>query len=527
MSPIEALIKRLQKDVKAAALAEYRADQQKRTDLYCGNYEPHIRAELKTRLPKTADQLIPLWLNPYRKVVDERAGGLYRMPPVRVFLDANGQEVPDSDAMIDQIIDRKTLNTKLDKAARYLEAHRTILIAVVWRHNRIELDVLTPPLFHIVQGEPDPTCLEDAEAVAVHMSGCVSTPEKAEEPRSLIWYRGEDAEGGTGGAASYALFNDKTGKILDSGENPYWNLGADGSWAQVFPFVLMQAEDPDADIYIPGGDDLVRAALHIGFTLTDNEFVERFQSYGQPVFSGIGKETVAEMEIGPNSALALGAAGQEDFKFVAPPQTTVARMDSLGAFLRMLSYFYDLPVDTFDETRLPTSGTAMRISRKKLGQYRSDLAQRMAMFEERLFQTMRAVRNAMVGQENRTPWNFTYRVTPVPQEIPLDLTEQDARNTARIVQNLDSAVSIIARERGVTEERAREILTQNRQDNAQAGAFPGPALTSGAPGAGAPPGGGILDRMRARVAAAQAGAVAGPPGTGNGAPPKAPPGGGT
>lgn len=520
MSPIEALIKRLQKDVKAAALAEYRKDQQKRTDLYCGNYAPHIRAELKARLPKTADQLIPLWLNPYRKVVDERAGGLYRTPPARVLLGPDGQEVPDSDKMIDQIIDRKTLNAKLDKAARYLEAHRTVLLAVVWRHNRIELDVLTPPLFHIVQGEPDPTCLEDAEAVAVHMCGHISTPEHADEPKSLVWYRGDDESGGTGGAATYALFNDKTGKIIESGENPYWSLGADGSWAQVFPFVLLQAEDPDADIYIPGGDDLVRAALHIGFTLTDNEFVERFQSYGQPVFSGLGKETVAEMEIGPNSAIALGAVGQEDFKFVAPPQTTVARMDSLGAFLRMLSYFYDLPVDTFDETRLPTSGVAMRISRKKLGQYRSDLAQRMAMFEERLFLTMRAVRNAMVGQADRTPWNFVYKVTPIPQEIPLDIAEQDARNAARIAAGLESAVSIIARERGVTEERAREILTQNRQDNAIAGAAPTAGGTMSGSGPPAVPGGqsgGILDRVRARVAAAQAGA-------GNGPAPKAPPG---
>ena len=118
MSPIENLIKRLREEIKAPALAEYRQDQQMRTDLYCGDYAPHIRAELRARLPKTANQLIPLWLNPYRKVVDERAGGLYRTPPARVLLGPDGQEISASSRMIDQVIDRKTLNAKLDKAAR-------------------------------------------------------------------------------------------------------------------------------------------------------------------------------------------------------------------------------------------------------------------------------------------------------------------------------------------------------------------------------------------------------------------------
>lgn len=504
MTPLETLIRDVQKELKESDLVKYRADQQTRTDLYCGNYERHLKRKLAERMPLTADQMNPLWLNPYRKVVDERAAGLYRTPPARVLIGQDGQEIPDSEALIDLVIDRKTLNVKLDKAARYLEAHRTILISVVWRHSRIELDVLTPPLFHVDGGEPDETCLEDAEWVSVHVGDC----------KTLVWDAGEHT-----GTPQFILFENKTGELIEVGDNPYFDLGPDGkTWRSVFPFVLMQAEDPDTDLYIPGGDDLVRAALHVGFTLTDTEFVERFQAYGQPVFNGVDKTVVADMEIGPNSAIALGAVGQESFAFVTPPQMTTGRMESLGRFLQMLSYFYDLPVDTFDETRLPTSGTAMRISRKKLGQYRSDLAERMAVFEERLFSIMRAVRNAHVAEQDRTPWNFGYKVTPKPQEIPLDLSEQDARNAGRIALGLDSAVEIIMREQGVSEDRAREIVARNRADNGPAASAP----TSGAAPMVPPPGGGILGQMRANLAARMAAPAPGKPGAAA-PPPNAPP----
>lgn len=495
MSPIEQLIRELQKAEKAAGLAAYRADQQVRTDLYAGKYESKIRKALARRMPLSAADFDALWVNVYRKVIDERAAGLYRTEPARVVLDPSGEEIPDSEAMIDALIDRKTLNVKLDKAARYLEAHRTILLSVAWRHNRVEIDVLTPPLFHVVQGDPDPTCLEDAEAVIVHLSGHKSTPEHANESRSIMWYRGEDDEPG-----AYHLVNDKTGKVIESADNPYWNQSEDGTkWGQVFPFVLLQAEDPDADLYISGGDDLVRAALHVGFTLTDMEYVERFQSYGQAVFNGVDPSAVSTMKVGPNSAIALGAVGQESFNFVTPPQTTANRMGSLGSFLRFLAYTYDLPADTFDDTRLPTSGTALRISRKKLAQYRSDLANRMAVFEERLFSIMRAVRNAHVAENQRTPWNYSYRVTPAPQEIALDVAEQDTRNAGRIALGLDSAVGITVREQGVSEERAREIVAQNRADNGPQA----PAPTPGAPAPTSGPGGGILGQMRANLAARQ------------------------
>ena len=469
MSPeerITKLAKRLQAEIKSAALAEYRKDQQCRTDLYSGEYFDHILAELKTRLPESWQDLIPLWLNVYRKVTDERAAGLYRAPPVRVLIGPDGADVPESEAMIDAVIDRKTLNAKLDKAARYMEAHRTILIAVVWRHNRVELDILTPPLFHVVPGEPDPTSLADAEAVAVHMAAhAPASGDSDDQARTLVWYRADD--GNPDDVGGYAMIGDKKGEVFENEPNPYAEPGdLPDTWRPVLPFTLLQAEDPDGDLYISGGDDLVRAALHVGFTLTDNEFIERFQSYGQPVFNGVGKEVVETMKIGPNDALALGAVGQESFEFKAPPQTSANRLQSLQTFLRMLCYMYDLPVDTFDESRLPTSGVAMRISRKKLGQYRSDLAERMASIEESLFRTMRAVRNAWVPESERTPWNYTYRVTPVDQGVPLDLLEQDQRQSGRIAVGLDSVVEILAKERGISEDQARIVLAQNLADNA-------------------------------------------------------------
>lgn len=465
MDATEKLIKELQKQVKSSAMRDYRKDQQKRHDLYRGKFRQYILAMLKEACPATWQDFRPVWINAYRKVIDRRAGGLFRKPPKRVLIDQTGASVPDSEALYGKVfgVDRglSYLNGQMDKAARYLEIHKTILLSVVWRHNRIEIDVVPPMLFHVEQGYPDPTCLEDAEAVILYQTGRQETDSQADECQALIW-QAMDPENGTD--PRFLVVNDETGKVLEQGDNPYFDTVDGNHWAQIFPCVLMQAEDPDAELYIPGGEDLTEAALHVGFTLTDNEFIERYQGFGQPKFTGVDKTQVADMVLSPSVALALSEG--ESFAFESPPQLGTNRLDSLLAFLRMLATSYDLPADVFDESKKPESGVARRIGSTGLIVYRGDLAERLAMYEQRLFRVVRSVWNAHNSQDKRIPWNWSYSCQAAEQDLPFDPIEADQRMSGRLAIGLDSVVEILAKERGVTEEQARVTLAQNRADNA-------------------------------------------------------------
>lgn len=460
---VETLIRNLQKQVKAAALDDYRAQQQTRYDLYAGCYKPYVIEYLKGVCPETWQEFIPIYLPLYRKVVDKRAGGLYRKAPERTWRNSKGEPVEDKVAhAIEEAYRPAYVNTILDKAARYLESHRTILITIVWRHNRIEFDVLPPTLFHVVQGYPDPTMLEDAEALILYNRTRTDTPSVSERDTRTVWQRHSDTAVEQGTPAFYVV--DGNEEVLEEGTNPYLAPTRDGKgWEWHYPAILLHLEDPDGTLYLPGGDELTDGALSVAFSLTDHFFIERYQGFGQPVFWGVNE--IKDLALGPTHAIKLKDKTQQDFDFRAPPGKGTERLENLRKFLNMFAVAMDVPANTFDETSTPPSGVSRRIASADLIEHRDALAQRLARYEELLFERMRVVWNTHSAEVKRIPWDVSLTVTPAPQSLPIDPLEEDARTEKRASLGLLSIVDVLVNEQGITREDALARLRRNREEN--------------------------------------------------------------
>lgn len=449
-------------------MQQMRAEHQLRYDLYHGCQEAHVVEALKVLAPKTYKQIAPLWVNVYRKVIDKLAGGLYRVSPTRTFTSTTGKPVSDEVALrVSEALDFKRLNKVLDKAARYLQNHRTLLLFVEWRHNRLEIDVLPPTLFHVEGGIPDSTCLEDADALLLFKRGRVDDPRHADEDLTEVWQIHPDVTPDKGLPQWYTV--NAKGVVLESGDNPYTQplpyADPEGNTQQwVYPAVLLQLEDPDGELYIKGGDDIVKAAEHVATELSDLSYVQRYQSYGQAVFSGVDPDKIAEYTLGPGHAIPLGP--NQDFNYRNPVPLTVSRMQTLREFLSILAMAHDIPVETFDESRIPTSGVARRVASAGLTERRQILADRMAEYEsDKLFNVMRAVYNAHAGKSQQIPWDIKMSVTAARITLPVDLTEADERKSKRAAIGLDNLLEDIMAEKGVDKETAALILRTNRADN--------------------------------------------------------------
>lgn len=471
MVPADKFAKIAVEFVQADKRSRFRAKHQRRYDLYTGHYVPHIIARLQNVCPETWDQFQPLWINIYRKTIDRRAGVLYKDPPTRTYLDGAGRAVsPEVQAKIDRMLPARYFDRVMDKAARYLESHRTIAVSPVWRHAAIACDVLAPMNFDVLAGYPDPSDADDADAFIHIRSGDSFT----------IWTRHDDTL--TGRAPSYLEANAK-GKIVNAGENVYVVPGK----GCVYPFAVLQAEDPDMELFIPGGEEITEAALHVAFTLTDDAFIQRFQSFGQPVFRGVTNEVAKTLVLSPSEGIGLPDPAM-DLEFKSPGNSPEQRMIALQNFLTVFANSVDLPADIFlPNSNIPESGVAKRIASVPLTEYRQRLAKRTAHHEAHVFETVRAVYNAHAAPNDRVPWDVELKTEHAPIGLFFDALEQDARTAERVANNLETWEDVVAREREVSPEEAARILQRNRAVNAAAtGALPSqgapPAAGAGAPG---------------------------------------------
>lgn len=467
----QTFVRKALQSAKAAQAAEYNAEQHKRYDLYHGEYKRYLLAKLQKLNPKTWEEFSAVYVDLLRMVVDRRAGGLYAPEPQRTFLQ-DGEAVSDDVAAKAQaLLDAARINAVMDKASRYAQLHRTVCVRAAWRHGRVELDVLPPMHWSVVQGNPDPTALDDCEAWILQNAARTDTPGAADEIRDTVWTWYPDSPGNRNGVPQWFVV-DADGNVIDQGDNPYYvRAGDDGmGYAWIVPVAVLRYEDPDRAFFLHGGGDLTDAALHVAYELTDIARTLMFQSHGQPVFNGMEPDAAARMILSPTRGMGLGE--DQDFKYVSPGSEGIIekRLDALRQYLAQLAHTYNLPADTFDDHRQPESGVARRIANGPLNSARDAWAERLTDFEADLFRRMLVVHNRQALQGALLPENLTLHSSFPKQTTPLDPSEQLDVDEREIAMGVTSPVDVIMRKYGMGRDEARERYAENVQDSKGVGA---------------------------------------------------------
>ncbi|RLC78584.1 MAG: hypothetical protein DRI61_09670 [Chloroflexi bacterium] len=439
--------------IKEHLAAKDGTEQQLRYNLLLGRYEPEIKEVLKKRNPLTHEEYHIVWINLYKMVVDRLGGAYYQPEPQRTFHIGGA---PVEGALLERIEQMYNFDVALDKNARYTVAHRTVAVRVVWRHDRVELDVLPPMQWDVKTEAPDHTDLEDASLWVLYLKA---------DRQTVLWVWDPEHELSINNVPQFYVL-DKNMNVTDFGPNPYY-IQTEGGRQYTAPVEVCRYEDPDTTFHVEGGEDLSTAALHVGYETTDIAHTVGWQSHGQPVFTNMPPDQAGQMVLSPSRGIGLNE-GQK-FEYVSAPSAIESRLKALDKFLAQLAQAYDLPADVFDESKAPESGVSRRLAHAPLLERRNAYAKRMADFEERLWLKIRTVWNAHSAEVNRIPETVELSVEHTVQTMPLDPTEQQETDIRELRLGVKSPVDLIVRDRGVTRDEALAIYQENIQINAAIG----------------------------------------------------------
>lgn len=385
---------------------------------------------------------------PYVRDLAKSHAVWYRRPPTRKWLPWDGSQAPE------QALSTIYQTLGVDRVMRAM-SERMVVQGTV-------LGVVLPRIgergwtLHLA----DPyECEVDADP---HDSSSVSA---AQEIRIRVPVRSSHQ------TTQYGILHMTPTEIwMDTGSgriNPYRPNGRDLSnpWAGTpnpYPVWVARQDEPEAgDFYAPLADDLLHVQTEIVCAISDALHVGSWMSAGQPVLTGAQAGTQTEFVRGAEYIIPL-AEGQT-LDIIAPQSQLDPYLSAISKTMEYSRVLQGLPDSPMKSRAL----TAMAKAMERLDQdsYRADMLSGLTVAEQGLYRAIRQTHS----------WNFgAPRVPELPPcrvdvryqepELPVDVEHAANAQALRISQGLDSPVDVIARERGISRDEARQIWMQNLAD---------------------------------------------------------------
>lgn len=439
----------------------------RRLDYYKGDQLDHLDRVLREQF-KHPDKLRlqKQFTNVVRRIINE-VSVVYKNPPQRRLMRAgNPVDGPAAEAY-QKMLEGARMDAVLKKANRYTNLLCTIGVQVVWRNDRVELDILTPDILNVVQDPRDPTVaagviIEQTFADTVALEG----PGNPYGARKLFiaWT-----------PAEHQVFDDQATVRSDlanaEGANPY----------ALIPIVWFRNEHPDGFFWNEGGQDLMNAQDAINVKLTYLNQLLKMQAFSIPVL--VGTAPKGGITIDPSVYLEIPLAdsidkGQPDFKFVSPNPKIAEVLEAMKEDVRRICDDWGLSPESFKLSGTPSSGLSLKIQNVRLLERREDDVQLYADYEKELFKIMRVVHNVHAAGKSKIPEDAELSINFAELSFPEDPAAEDQRWVTRIGQNVASRAQwLMAIDSDIkTEEEAiarlEEIAEVNRKTRGSSMADP-------------------------------------------------------
>jgi hypothetical protein len=293
-------------------------------------------------------------LNLVKRVIDKSAT-TYRVAPKRTFIGMDQQagddlyRVMNADAM-------------LKRASRYTKLLKTTALRVAWVNNVPTLYLHTPAILDVEAADP-----ERPSRIIV-----TNTSTRPEDVTYADW------------TATTFNLRDARGYAVRSHDNPD-NVNPYG----VLPFVPLFDALPDADFFLPGGNDLIECQQAVNVALSNLWRSVELQAHGQAYAVGVSATT--RLETGPNRAILLPQGGS--FGYAAPNSPIGEILSAIEFVMRQVAATNAIGSEIFDLSKVAESGSAKHAERLDLKEARADDIALWRIAEARLFDVLKAVIN--------------------------------------------------------------------------------------------------------------------------------------
>ena len=322
--------------------------------MYQGEQEIFIRDNL-SRTHKQPERLTPLFVNIVRKVINLKAM-VYAQDCRRTI---EGTETDQK--IFTEIETGSNLAVAMKMCDQLVKLLGTVLLRVVWRGGKIEIDILPGDILDVQTGA-SPSFLE--EVVITHQN---------EDPSEITYSRW---------TAELVQKLDYRGQILSQEPNPYG----------VLPFIPVFSSPPlDDSFWQAGAVDLASIQDAINQILTDALFTARFQSYSLLYIKGAKIEGRKEFTVGPGQVIHLpenGAIG-----FASPEAHLLESLEAVQTLMRQAAMTNGLSASSVDLKSVAESGRAKLVDNAEIQEARINDQANFRRVEDLLFDLCRRVWN--------------------------------------------------------------------------------------------------------------------------------------
>jgi len=378
------------------------------------------------------EKMVKLELNIIKKIIGQTAQ-TYREPPTRTL----DQGTEKDQKLYSEILEGCSFDVKLKQASRYTKLLKTILIKVVYRNDRLDLDILTGNLLDVQTGQ-SPEQLERVLVVDYGQS------EKPEDIEYSLWT-----------AETWQRLNWK-GDIIDEQENPY----------KVLPFIpVFDYMPPSSAFFLPGGSDIISLQEAINIKLTDLIYLIQQQSFGVGYIKG--SQSGGSLKVSPGSLVELSAEKDSSIGFVSQQAQIKEVVDAIDKLIKWGCVSNGLSAASMSTDVQQQSGISKAWDNKELSEMRLDDVSLWRAYEKQLFNLMRVVWN--VHSKKKLSENAILKIDFADPQAKLDAKSQAESDDLKIAQGVLSPVDVAMRDNPDFESRENALahLLQIKEEQKQ------------------------------------------------------------
>ena len=354
-SGVAAYFESLNASLNALSTTERKTETAKRLNFYYDDQLTQLTTQLEALFADPSN-MIKVELNIVKKIIKSLAQ-TYRDRPIR-----NIEGAGKDKEIYKKITEDCALDVKMKQVSRLVKLCKTILVKVVFRQGKIDLDILTGNILDVVTGD-SPQELKEVLVTDYGDSG------RLEEVEYSYWT-----------PESFQRL-DYQGRAIKDAKNPY----------HVLPFITIFDYAPTgSDFWLQGGADLISLQEAVNIKLTDLIYLIQQQSFGVGYIKG-GSPGGGSVKVDPGTLVELRENGE--IGFVSQEAKINDVVNAIDKIVKWAAVSNGLSADAMMTEPREESGVAKLVGNRELDELRSDDVALFRVYERQLFDLVRIVNN--------------------------------------------------------------------------------------------------------------------------------------